>query len=328
VIESPVPEKPRSLCLILHGKAAADERVRSAVAQVRARGHQVEVRVTWEGGDAARFAWGATREGSEVVVAGGGDGTLHEVINGLFQESDEPSKAVAVVPLGTANDFARSCGVPLDPLQALLLAAEGPVISIDVIRADEHIIINVASGGFGAQVTATTPALLKQVIGGAAYAVTGIFSALGSEPSRVALRTPAGRVEELLVLGNIGNGRLAGGGFQIAPRALLDDGLLDLMYLRSFPMMDTDLVIQELQVPAREGNEYVHYQQLPWLELEGVEEELHFINLDGEPISSRPSIRFEVLHRRLPFVLPAAATPLLQQKPFASQAPPDPGASP
>ena len=62
--------------------------------------------MTWDGGDAARHAVRALRDRVDVIVAGGGDGTVNEIVNGLFRETDSPDAAMAVVPLGSANDFA------------------------------------------------------------------------------------------------------------------------------------------------------------------------------------------------------------------------------
>lgn len=108
---------PRKACLVLHGKAAMREDVRRAVHAAREDGSPVDVRVTWEGDDASRFALEAAQAGYEIVVAGGGDGTVNAVVAGLIEGSaaSSASPSLAVLPLGTANDLARACGIPLDP---------------------------------------------------------------------------------------------------------------------------------------------------------------------------------------------------------------------
>src|SRR5262249_60663371 len=100
-----------TLRLVLHGKQAQNPAVRAAVVAERAAGHRIEVRVTWEGGDGARLAEEASRMGVERVAAGGGDGTINEVVTGLLAARgvDGRGAALAVVPLGTANDFAHAC---------------------------------------------------------------------------------------------------------------------------------------------------------------------------------------------------------------------------
>src|SRR5262249_53730094 len=140
------PGAARSLRVIVHGKAAGNELLRSAVGQVRQRGHRVEVRVTWEPGDAVRFAAEAVAAGPDAVVAAGGDGTLNEVVNGVVAEGLPARCPVGVLPLGTANDFATACGIPADDLTAaLLLAAEGTPTPIDLGRVNGRVFVNVAS---------------------------------------------------------------------------------------------------------------------------------------------------------------------------------------
>src|SRR5438874_13723591 len=95
--------------LILNGKVAGNDALRARVARQRAAGHRIEVRVTWEKGDARRFV----SEAGEVdlVVAAGGDGTLNEVLHGLMDLSEAARPILGIVPLGTANDFATGRGI-------------------------------------------------------------------------------------------------------------------------------------------------------------------------------------------------------------------------
>src|SRR5438132_8894234 len=106
-------EMSRTVKLIVNRKVAANDPLRIAVVGQREVGHRIEVRVTWEKGDAQRFA----SEASEVdlLIAAGGDGTLNEVVHGLMDLSMDARPVLGVVPLGTANDFAIGCGIPRDP---------------------------------------------------------------------------------------------------------------------------------------------------------------------------------------------------------------------
>ena len=88
----------RSLRLIVNGKAAGDQALRTAVGEIRQKGARLEVRVTWEGGDAARYAAEAVQDEVDVVVAAGGDGTVNEVVDGIMSATQSPKVAVAVVP--------------------------------------------------------------------------------------------------------------------------------------------------------------------------------------------------------------------------------------
>jgi len=217
------------LCLVVNGKVANNEALRAAVAQQRGFGHRVEVHVTWEGGDARRFA---SQPEADVVVAVGGDGTVNEVLHGLMILPTEARPALAVIPLGTANDFARGCGIPLDPSQALALGVAGDPVAADAGRANDRWFINAASIGFGAVVTATTPPELKRLLGGAAYTLMAAILATNFRPYEGRLLLPDQEVTGPDVVAIVCNGRQTGGGKQVARRAFLDDGLLDILVVR------------------------------------------------------------------------------------------------
>ena len=300
----------RRIRAIVNGKAAADPGLRSAIGQLRDEGVTIEVRVTWEGGDAARYAAEAARDEVDVVAACGGDGTVNEVVNGVLQETESPQTALGVVPYGTANDFATACGIPArDPLQAFrLLATEAPR-KIDVGKVNDRYFINVVSGGFGAEVTARTPAEMKRVLGGAAYTLMGVVTAAKMSPYRATFTAAEGTAAEgtetadILVI-TVANGRQCGGGIQVAPHALLDDGALDILVVRDVALGDFGSLLSELaNLQLGKGNCVAHVRQ-PAFALE-TDSPLQ-MNLDGEPIRDT-RFRFETLTRRLPFVLPATA---------------------
>src|ERR1043166_5649170 len=113
--------KPRSkrVHFIRNGKVAGNDALRAAIARQREIGHRIEVRVTWEKGDARRFVSEAGQV--DLLIAAGGDGTLNEVVHGLMDLSINARPILGVVPLGTANDFATGCDIPPDPEKALAL---------------------------------------------------------------------------------------------------------------------------------------------------------------------------------------------------------------
>src|SRR6266700_7324988 len=143
--------RSRKVQLILNGKVAGNDALRSAVVRQRVVGHGIEVRVTLEKGDARRFV--AEAGEVDLLIAAGGDGTVNEVVHGLMNLSRVARPVLGVVPLGTANDFAIGCGIPRDLEEALTLCMEGDGLSVDVGKANEHSFLNAASIGFGAEVT-------------------------------------------------------------------------------------------------------------------------------------------------------------------------------
>ena len=295
----------QSACLVLHGKAAMREDVRAAVRAVREDGFHVDVHVTWEGGDAARFARRAANEGFGVVIAGGGDGTVNEVVSGLVDWGNEtgPSPSLAILPLGTANDLARACRIPLDPFGALRLAVSGPAALVDVGQANGRCLLNVATGGFGTYLTVATPNELKKLLGGAAYLLTGLTHFTSIRPERGRMTGPGFAWEGAFLVLAVGNGRQAGGGHQLCPEALLNDGLFDVRILPKLPSEELARALRDL---FRGGLDAVHRTlvsaRVTQLEIE-TDEALQ-INLDGEPITGT-RFRFEFLPQRLPMKLPS-----------------------
>ena len=213
--------------------------MRAAVDAVRAMGHDVSVRVTYEGGDTARLCREALRDHEQqkidTLVSAGGDGTLHEVVDAVLHElpSDEkPPFSFAVLPLGTANDFARHIRLdPADIPSCLRFAARASAKPMDVGEVNGCVFVNMATGGFGTQVTSQTDPKLKRVLGGAAYLFTGLhrFSELSACEGRI--ESEGFSWEGAFLALAIGNGRRAGGGIRLCPKAKLDDGFLDLTIL-------------------------------------------------------------------------------------------------
>ena len=298
----------RKVQLILNGKAAGNDALQTAVARQRAIGHTIEVRVTSGKGDARRFV--AEAGEVDLVIAAGGDGTLNEVVHGLMDLPTAARPVLGVVPLGTANDFATGCGIPHDPEEALALCMEGKATPIDVGKANEHWFLNAASIGFGAEVTATTPSELKHLLGPAAYGVMGAILAMNVHHYRGTLTLPDREITGSGPAAIVANGRQAGGGLQVTPRARVDDGLLDVLAVRDIPALALLTAARELQELSPDG-EYINYWQTPWAEVHT--EEAIPVNLDGEPVQFS-SVRYEAVPRAIRLIVPPNC-PLLSAHP-------------
>ncbi|EKM0371100.1 lipid kinase YegS [Cronobacter turicensis] len=284
--------------LILNGKSADNEILRGSVKLLRDQGHPIEVRVTWEKGDAARYVSEAAEQGAQTVIAAGGDGTINEVAAALASLSGEERPALGLLPLGTANDFATSAAVPDDIELALKLAIEGRAVPIDIAHVnDKTWFINMATGGFGTRITTETPERLKAALGGVSYLIHGLMRMDALKADRCEIRGENFQWQgDALVIG-IGNGRQAGGGQELCPEALINDGLLHLRIFTGeelLPALFTTLTQPEESPNIIDGAS-------AWFEITAPHE-ITF-NLDGEPLSGQ-HFRIEVqpgaLHCRLP----------------------------
>jgi len=286
--------------LIINGKKAGLPQIREAVEDLRGKGHDLQVRVTWEYGDGLRYVQEAAEKGVERVIAGGGDGTVNEISHGLMAIDMSKRPAMGILPLGTANDFATCCAIPTEPLAALSLALNGNFVPVDLVQANDRYFMNVASAGFGAAVTTETPVELKDFLGGGAYTLMGIIKLLNFSPYMVQVTADNYSFAGEAVIGAICNGRQAGGGQILAPNAYINDGLLDVFIARPFPVSALEQIAEELTVPSVNG-EYVISFQTPWFE--ATSSVPVPVNLDGEPIRNA-KLRIDVLEDVIDLVVP------------------------
>jgi YegS/Rv2252/BmrU family lipid kinase len=204
---------------------------RAALAALQAAGGRfkgLEIRTTERRGHARDLARQAADEGRELVVACGGDGTVNEVGWGLM----ETPVVLALVPAGSGNGLGRALGIPRNPARALLALATAEPHAMDVGMVNDKPFLNVAGAGFDAAVGEAYDHHGRRTgrRGLLNYFKVGIQTAWGYQCDEFALEAgdlPSGLTKFLLVA--FANGQQYGGGALIAPRARLDDGLLDVV---------------------------------------------------------------------------------------------------
>lgn len=257
-----------------------------------------EVRRTEAAGDAERLAREAVRDGADLVVAAGGDGTLNEVLNGL---SEDFGKArLGLIPLGTGNDFARSIGVPDDLEGALAVLLEGTVRSLDVARATIadtcRCFINMSVGGFSGEVSERASEA-KETWGPLAY-LRGAIGALPELKGFLTTITLNGGEALSLETFNIvvANGRYVASGVPAAPTAVLDDGLLDVVISPMTTIPQLAVLMPQVLLGRHLESDLLLFRRATRVEVE-CDPPMAF-NVDGELIGEGTA-RFEILPRAL-----------------------------
>lgn len=303
--------------LILNGKSADDAALHEAVSAMRERGVDLDTCITDAHDDPRAYADRALDDGIDTLVAAGGDGTLSALASALADRDVEASAlpSLGLVPMGTANDFAMAAGIPDHPLAALELIQANAARPIDLVRLDaaggRRWAVNMASGGFGTQVTVDTHDGLKKLLGGLSYLITGLARLGSIEP--IAARITGEDFEwsgDFIALG-IGNGRRAGGGHALCPEARIDDGLLDITIV---PELDGEMAAT-IGTVITEGSAAALERVAVQARLRSVEIEApraFVLNLDGEPVQSS-RFHVECVPRRLRMHLPADC-PLLSPR--------------
>src|SRR5215203_453278 len=287
----------RHLAFIVHGARAEFPGLRNVVEWVRAKGHTVRARVTWEPGDGAVLAREAIEAGADTVIACGGDGTLNEVVNGL----EGTRVALGIIRAGTANDFARQVGIPDDPNAAMDIILRRKPVVIDTAAMNGRRFLSVSSGGIGAEATAETPADAKASLGPVAYFISGLRKLAGFEPRRALFEAPGLRLEHDFLLFAVGNARATGGGTLVTPRASVRDGLLDVCIVGAMPRKEFAKLVLRVKRGEHLESEGVRYLQVPWFRITSAQPTT--INLDGETSELRQA-HYEARPRDLLVHLP------------------------
>mgnify|MGYP000005465129 CR=1 FL=1 len=218
------PDGAPFLILANAGAGTAEESLQRALAQFALRKAHVDLRFP-EDADAAgamiREAAGRVR----AVVLAGGDGTISSALPALL----ETGQTLGVLPLGTANDFARSLQIPLDPVQATDVVVDAPPVDIDVGLINERPFINVASLGVAVEVARRQAAAegRKHFWGSLSYLLSTVEVLAEAEPFEATVTCDAETIEVRAYQIAIGNGIHYGGGLTIREDARIDDGWLD-----------------------------------------------------------------------------------------------------
>jgi diacylglycerol kinase (ATP) len=266
----------KHIVIIVHGARAARADFLHLVGWVREKGHLVEVKLTGAAGDATEQAVSAATRGVDVVVAAGGDGTVNEVVNGL----DGFDSPLGIIPLGTANDFARQVGIPADADHAMDVILQKKPKRFDTASLNGRRFLNVSTGGVGAEATAETPASAKESLGPLAYAVSGMRKLAEFKPYSGAFVSEEFNYAGEFMMFAVGLTKSTGGGTMVTPMASVSDGLLDLCIVEAMNRREFAGVALMVKRGEHVGHPKVHYKQLRNVTIDAPEP--LSVNVDGE----------------------------------------------
>jgi YegS/Rv2252/BmrU family lipid kinase len=222
---------------VIFNPTARGEKARRFRRHLDAIASECTLKMTAAPGDARTMAKDAVAEGFEIIVAGGGDGTVNEVLNGI---GDAPegfeSARLGVLPLGTVNVFAREMGIPSKLESAWELIRKERESKIDLPwvefgangNREKRYFVQLAGAGLDARAIELVKWQVKKIVGPLAYVMAGLHALLGP-PAKIGVTGKNLSSAGGLVM--IGNGRLYGGEFRLFPKADLRDGLLEICVL-------------------------------------------------------------------------------------------------
>jgi diacylglycerol kinase (ATP) len=248
-------------------------------------------------------------DGYEFLILGGGDGTVSSVVDFLADRGT----LLGLLPLGTANDFARTLDIPEDIEEACKLIANGKVVDIDLGLAGDNFYVNVASVGLSVEATRALSPWLKKSTGPLAYPVAAIRAFLKHEPFSAKLTFPEGDHEPVeydrLLQVAVGNGRFYGGGMIVALESGIDDKTLDIYAIDLGRRRDLIGAVRYLKSGDFIKTDGVHNFRTPRVRLE-TDPDLP-VNIDGEVVTRTPQ-DFSVAQNALNVLVPQDSTAVRQ----------------
>lgn len=287
-------------CLIFNARAGAANNLEVLFRRFMAA-PQCDFRATSDAGEVKAQVESAIEQGAERIIVAGGDGTVSRVVDAVARDFERAD--LAILPLGTGNDLARSVGIPLDNLEsALSLAFTGDSVPVDVVRVFDGqttYLVNAASAGFGGQVAAGINAADKARWGASAYWMTAVTGLVNLPQFDVHVELDD-RVFDSRVYGlTIANGRYVGGGFPIAREAYVNDGLLDITIIPVLPPLELLAAGLNYMVGISSGGDRLQNFQSRHVRVSSTPDML--FSIDGDPIREVDAT-FEVLPQALRIV--------------------------
>jgi diacylglycerol kinase (ATP) len=304
---------PRKVKLILNPMADMGRAWKTAN-DLRPIAQEFKGELTWSGTvyptHAIELARQAGQENYDMVIAMGGDGTVHEVMNGLMQLPENKRPVLGVVPIGSGNDFAYSIGITQKPDHALAHALKAENIqSVDVgLMTDEHgrteYFDNTLGIGFDAVVTIRSHKL--PIVKGFLMYLTAVIQTIifNHDPAKMTVQTDAETWEDSLCMLTLCNGPREGGGFMLSPDSKNNDGKME-----SVAVMKVSRATMFRLVPEFMNGTHMRFKQVrmgDFKKMELTSDRPMYIHADGEIFTSFGSnlrkVSFEILPNALKVV--------------------------
>lgn len=218
------------------GREGAVEIINKLLVPFASKGTSILLNFTQEAGDARKFA--ATDDGEDCIISMGGDGTVNEVVSGLYDaKRDTP---LAIYPAGTVNDFAESMGIPKDPYDFYTMVVYGKKSAVDIGLCGDSAFINVCAVGAFSEIGYSVPEEAKSAVGRLAYYAEGFrmfrerdFLKSGFD---VHIDCDGEIIDTKAMIVMVSNSNSVGGFSKISPKADVKDGLLELAVIEEMSM--------------------------------------------------------------------------------------------
>jgi YegS/Rv2252/BmrU family lipid kinase len=261
--------------------------------ELRARGLDCEVLITPGPGSATALTRECVGRGARVVVAAGGDGTIHDVANGILQAAPTGSTALGLLPVGTGNDFVKVVPGTRTRHNAYDTIAAGNARRYDVGRVrwngHEELFVNGMGTGIDVEVVRQLQHV-PQLPGPLKYLLALLRALLRFRPVALSVQLDEQRLKQRVMMIAIGNGVCQGGSFYLAPQASPHDGYLDVCVIDALSPFGQARVIPKVLRGTQQGDSAVFMRTTRVVRLEAADQRPLFFHLDGE-LREPPGLR-------------------------------------
>jgi diacylglycerol kinase (ATP) len=298
-IETPTSEDFLIIANPISGKGKGEVTAKEAHEQLTNNGRKGRLTLTTQRGDAHRLAEEAIQNGCRWLIACGGDGTIHEVVNAI---AARPDIVLGLIPCGRGNDFARALRIPKDPDQAIQVLLSGKPFAVDVGKVGDLYFDTIVTCGYDAEVSRRASEANVPFSGTATYVYTAITTLFAYNTPAARLEGDFGVYEGDILLSATGITPHYGGGFKIVPNAVMNDGLLDVCIIEPVSRLTVLSMLIKLFWGGHTSHPAVSIQRTKSLTIQT--EPPTLLYADGEKVGYTP-VKVELVERGLTVLVPA-----------------------
>jgi diacylglycerol kinase (ATP) len=259
-----------AVAIILNGISRKKKKFYADIEPVLSKNFSLHIFETERSGHAAELAATAANKGFKYILAAGGDGTLNQVLNGILKSGLlQPLPAIGLIPMGTGNDFARTCGLKADPVRLIKLIEGGSgqptdvgqlICTNDSGNEQTRYFLNCCSLGMGPEVVKRLENSRRSLGPTHTYIRAIIQTFLTMRPAPVACETNDWKWEGNMRVVAVANGRSFGNAIYIAPNALPDDGLLNVFIAGQVPVIKFLYLLLLIKLKRKVSDKAVQYR--------------------------------------------------------------------
>jgi diacylglycerol kinase (ATP) len=245
--------------------------------------YSLHVFPTQKKGDAIFLAKEAAKRKFDVVIAGGGDGTINEVLNGIAGSKSQ----LGIIPLGTTNVLSLELKIPYEPLEACKFIVSNKPKKLDIGKVNDRYFLSWAGIGLDSRMIQDTENIpqLKLIFGKIAYPLSGLKTLLTYTPSRISVEADGKHYSGYFVL--VGNISYYGGKFKVLPKAQANDGKLDICIFKKKNLIHNFRYGMAIGIGQHVNYDDVVYMQVKKIRLDSFKPAL--IHADAELVSKTPA---------------------------------------